>query len=55
VSVTLCDGDRETMTRRILEEAVRKGGNGERPQFRHGFCVAPGRLRGICPTGPEDA
>jgi len=28
VSVTLCDGDRATMTRRILEEAVRKGGNG---------------------------
>jgi hypothetical protein len=28
VSVTLCDGDRATMTRRILEQAVRKGGNG---------------------------
>jgi putative oxidoreductase len=52
VSVTLCDGDRETMTRRILEEAVRKGGNGERPQFRHGFCVAPGWLKGNLPGRP---
>ena len=28
IKVRLCDGDRSTMTVRILEEAVRKGGNG---------------------------